>query len=126
MDSKSKITDKKGKDMLIAIPVVNGQLSMHFGHCENFALIEVNEESGEIISEKQETPPPHEPGVLPRWLTEQGANVILAGGMGRRAQDMFESRGLKVVVGVQPGAPADIVSAYVSGTLETGGNVCDH
>ena len=29
--------------MKIAIPLANGQLAMHFGHCEQFALIDVDE-----------------------------------------------------------------------------------
>jgi predicted Fe-Mo cluster-binding NifX family protein len=112
--------------MLIAIPVANGKLSAHFGHCEHFAMIEADETTGEIISQRLETPPPHEPGVLPRWLTDMGADVIIAGGMGRRAQDMFESRGLKVVVGVQPDELSVIAEKYLSGDLELGTNLCDH
>ena len=72
------------------------------------------------------TPPPHEPGVLPRWLGEQGTDVIIAGGMGQRAQGLFSQNGIEVVVGAPVEKPEDIVSAYLAGTLEAGQNLCDH
>ncbi len=68
--------------MKIAIPTANGKLAMHFGHCELFALIDVNKEEKKICSIETATPPAHEPGVLPRWLHELGAAVIIAGGFG--------------------------------------------
>lgn len=102
------------------------QLAMHFGHCEKFALIDVDMDSKKILSENSDTPPPHEPGVLPRWLAEKGANIIIAGGMGQRAQDMFISNGIKVVIGASAIEPRAIVEQYLSDSLETGDNVCDH
>ena len=112
--------------MKIAIPLAGGRLSTHFGHCEQFALVEADEATKEIVENKLLVPPPHEPGVLPRWLGEQGANVIIAGGMGRRAQQLFAQNGITVVVGAPAEEPGQLVSAYLSGTLETGDNVCDH
>ena len=117
---------KTMKTMKIAIPMADGKLCMHFGHCQQFALVEVDDGTKAITGTSYLTPPPHEPGVLPRWLHEQGANVIIAGGMGQRAQDLFSQNGIKVVVGASAGKPEDVVSAYLSGTLEVGQNVCDH
>ena len=112
--------------MKIAIPLVNGKLSMHFGHCENFALIEVDEESKKVTKTDVLDSPPHEPGLLPRWLHEQGAEVIIAGGMGQRAQQLFTQAGIQVVVGAADGEPQALVEAYLAGTLERGDNFCDH
>jgi predicted Fe-Mo cluster-binding NifX family protein len=111
--------------MKIAIPVAVGKLCMHFGHCEQFALVEVDD-ARTVTATEYLTPPPHEPGVLPRWLHEQGADVIIASGMGQRAQSLFAQSGIDVVVGAPAGQVADIVSAYLAGTLEAGQNVCDH
>jgi predicted Fe-Mo cluster-binding NifX family protein len=72
------------------------------------------------------TPPPHEPGVLPRWLHEMGADVILAGGMGARAQDLFNQNGIKVVTGAPADSPESLVHRFLSNSLVTGENVCDH
>ena len=111
--------------MKIAIPLVNGRVSMHFGHCEHFALVETDEQNN-IVNKTLLDSPPHEPGVLPVWLGEQGASVIIAGGMGSRAQQLFAQNGITVVVGAPAAEPDELVSAYLGGTLEAGDNVCDH
>jgi predicted Fe-Mo cluster-binding NifX family protein len=113
--------------MNVAIPVVNGLLCQHFGHCELFAIAEVDEATRTITKTIYHVPPPHEPGVLPKWLHEEmAANVIIAGGMGMRAQQLFEQNGIKVIVGASGGAPDDLVMQYLNGSLETGANICDH
>ena len=59
----------------------------------------VGVQDGEVIASEQATPPAHAPGVRPRWVAEQGCSVIIAGGMGRRAQDLFAAAGITVVYG---------------------------
>ena len=112
--------------MKIAIPIANGRLSMHFGHCEQFVFLEVDTDSKTILNQTQKEPPAHEPGVLPRWLGEQQVNLIIAGGMGQRAQQLFQHQGIQVVVGAPSLEPETLATAYLSGTLETGNNACDH
>ena len=112
--------------MKIAIPLAQGQLSLHFGHCEEFALLEMDEATSKVIAETRHVPPPHEPGVLPRWLHELGADIVIAGGMGQRAQMLFAQNDIKVVVGAQAGEPAALAEALLAGSLETGDNACDH
>lgn len=112
--------------MKIAVPTAEGRLAMHFGHCEQFTILEVDPEGKKVIDEGSATPPPHEPGVLPRWLHEQGVNLVIAGGMGRRAQDLFTGNGVEVVVGAPAESPRVIVEQYLQGTLIAGDNVCDH
>ena len=89
--------------MKIAIPTAEGKLCMHFGHCQVFTIVEIDDESKEIVSVKGEAPPLHEPGVLPKWLSELGVKLIIAGGMGMRAQQFFVQYGVEVLVG----APAE-------------------
>ena len=113
-----------GDKTKFAIPVAEGKLCAHFGHCEHFAIIET--EDGEIKDTSMQVPPPHEPGVLPKWLYEQGANVIIAGGMGARAQQLFNENGIKVVVGAPQDIPEALVNQYLSNNLVTGSNICDH
>jgi ATP-binding protein involved in chromosome partitioning len=112
--------------MKIAIPVSAGRLCPHFGHCEQFALVDVDETTRQATQTTFLTPPPHEPGVLPRWLHEQGAELIIAGGMGQRAQQLFADNGIKVVVGAAADTPESIVQAHLSGSLVSGQNLCDH
>ena len=85
--------------MRIAIPVVAGHLCPHFGQCEQFAVVNVDAQEKEIVGTDLLEPPPHEPGVLPRWLQTQGADVIIAGGMGGHARALFASNGITVVLG---------------------------
>jgi len=112
--------------MRIAIPLANGKLSMHFGHCERFALIDVDLDEKKILKREDVDAPPHEPGLLPKWLAERGANVIIAGGMGGRAQGLFAEAGIEVVVGAPSEMPERLVGDFLAGTLQLGGNLCDH
>ena len=112
--------------MRIAIPLADGKLAMHFGHCERFAILDVDANEKRILGTEVLSPPPHEPGVLPRWLHEQGANVIIAGGMGRRARQLFTQNDITVLVGAPADTPDKLAEAYLNGTLQTGENVCDH
>jgi len=111
--------------MRFAVPTYQGKLCAHFGHCEAFAIIDTDN-NGNIIKEVFENPPPHEPGVLPKWLSEKGVNCVIAGGMGSRAQQLFAQQGVKVVTGAQGEYPRDVVEQYLKGTLQTGANTCDH
>ena len=110
----------------IAVPVSDGLLCAHFGHCEVFALLDVDMDGKKILRREDVTPPPHEPGLLPKWLHEKDARIIIAGGMGSRAQGLFTENGIQVVSGAPADAPETLVMAYMNGTLATGPNVCDH
>lgn len=110
----------------IAVPVAQGRLCPHFGHCEQFALLDADPQSGELKDTVYMTPPPHEPGVLPRWLAEQGTHVVLAGGMGARAINYFREYGVNVVTGAEELSPQDLARSYMQGTLTTGENACTH
>jgi predicted Fe-Mo cluster-binding NifX family protein len=112
--------------MKIAIPVANEKLCMHFGHCETFAVLTADPQTKKITGRENLIPPPHEPGVLPRWLGEQNVNVIIAGGMGQRAQQLFTAQNIAVVVGAPAGSPEDLAATYLKGTLQSGANACDH
>ena len=110
--------------MKFAIPMAEGRLTAHFGHCQEFAIIEV--EGREITNKEVVEPPPHEPGVLPKWLHELGTNVIIAGGMGQRAIGFFAQYGINVITGAPALEPEALVKSYLENTLQSGENVCDH
>jgi predicted Fe-Mo cluster-binding NifX family protein len=113
--------------MRIAIPLHDGRLSEHFGGAEAFALYTVDDAS-RIVSEKaMGAPPDHSRGVFPMWLSEQGATVVLAGGMGPRAVGILAQHGIRVVLGVRGDDPDAVVRSYLDGSLEASGDVCqDH
>ena len=108
----------------IAIPLENGILCTHFGHCQQFAIIDTNENL--ITGETLVTPPPHEPGLLPGWLAEKGVTDVIAGGMGQRAIGLFNQQKINVFVGAPIKSPKELASDLLSDSLEAGANYCDH
>ncbi len=121
---------RAGEGPRIAVPVTGGKLSAHFGHCEEFVIFSTKETSGGTtgkaeVMEVLESPP-HQPGLLPAWLHERGVNMVIAGGMGSRAQELFSQAGIEVMVGAASTDPKEIVQSYLDGTLLAGQNVCDH
>ncbi len=120
-------SERKGNQtMKIAIPTANGQLCMHFGHCEQFAFVTVDPDNKTVVNTELLTPPPHEPGVLPKWVADNGGNLVIAGGMGQRAQQLFTQNGVEVLVGAPADSPENLATAYLNDSLQTGQNVCDH
>ena len=123
-ESVSTVAASDPGDLKVAIPLAEGKLSSHFGHCEKFAVIQVR--AGLIGDQELITPPPHDPGVLPRWLGDLGVNLVIAGGMGQRAMSLFAEKGIKVITGSPSQEPETLVQGYLAGTLVSGPNVCDH
>ena len=111
---------------VIAVPVANGRLCTHFGQCKTFALMNVDKASKKVCDFRELDPPAHQPGVLPRWLADQGANLVISGSMGQRALDIFADHGIDVVSGAPPEPPEKVVRSYLDGQLTLGANTCDH
>jgi len=110
--------------MKIAIPLANGKLCAHFGHCEEFAMLTIDE--GKVVKQETLVPPPHAPGVIPNWVADQGCTDIIVGGMGEAAQEIFRARGLKVLCGAPTDTAEKLVALYLQGELVGDANACDH
>ncbi|SCG81720.1 dinitrogenase iron-molybdenum cofactor family protein [Proteiniborus sp. DW1] len=107
--------------MKIAIASEEKYVSGHFGHCEGFTIYEVSDNR---ISSKEFTPNPgHRPGYLPVFLKERDIDVIISGGMGETAQQLFNENGIEVIVGAQ-GLCDDMVQKYINGELKSTGSIC--
>ncbi|OPY60043.1 MAG: Dinitrogenase iron-molybdenum cofactor [Syntrophorhabdaceae bacterium PtaU1.Bin034] len=111
--------------MRFAVSTNDKKLCVHFGHCEAFALLDTDGQ-GRLGDETYVIPPPHEPGLLPPWLAQQGVNCVIAGGMGATAQQLFAEVGVRVMTGAQGEYQREVVENYLKGTLVTGVNICDH
>lgn len=109
--------------MRLAIATEDGAVAAHFGRCPLYTLVDV--EDGREVNRTTVENPGHEPGRIPRFLQEHGVNVIVAGGMGGRAQELFDSMGIQQVIGPQGSIDA-IVSGCIDGTLEGGASLCSH
>jgi predicted Fe-Mo cluster-binding NifX family protein len=112
--------------MRIAIPITGGRLAQHFGHCEQFALIDVDPATKETKGATEVPAPEHQPGLLPPWLKERGVNLVIAGGIGGRAHSLFEAASIQVLTGAPSETAATLVRQYLDGTLVTGPSACDH
>ena len=110
--------------MKFAIPTLNNEITAHFGHCDKFAIIETTDNV--ITKEEILTPPVHQPGSYPKFLAEKGVDVIIAGGMGQKAQVLFTQNNIKVHLGVISGTAKKLVEDHINNQLKTGGNLCDH
>lgn len=101
--------DEKGLD---------GNMSMHFGRCPAYVVVEVD---GDKVGEARVVRNPyydaHQPGAVPQFIHGLGANVILAGGMGPRAIDLFTNYGIKVATGVA-GNVRRVLEAYLQGKVQ--------
>jgi len=89
-------------------------------------MFDVNPQEKKILKREDVKAPPHQPGLLPPWLAGQGANVIIAGGIGQRAIALFHEQGIQVLVGASAEKPETVVSDYLAGTLQSSDNLCDH
>jgi len=108
----------------IAVPMESGRFSAHFGGASRFAFYEVDETTRTIVAQSSAMPPPHERGAFPVWLKSQGAHVVLAGGMGPRAVQIFDHYGIRTVLGVEGEEPEDLVRTFLAGTLVATGEGC--
>lgn len=92
-----------------------GQVSAHFGRCPYYVLAEV---TGTMATISRVVPNPHsnahQPGVMPRFINDLGADVIIAGGMGPRAINMFHDFDIAVSTG-DVGTVEEVLGAYLRG-----------
>lgn len=120
-ENKMNIEAKQQK--IIAFPTSDKvTIDGHFGHTKEFAIYEVQQT--DISHVRYVTPPPHEPGVLPKFLREQGIDVIITGGMGQRAVALFQHHDIDVILGAKGRIDVNL-NEYLGGFLSSQGSSCD-
>ena len=107
--------------MKIAVASEKEMVTEHFGHCEEFMIFDT--ENNQIVKSETIANPGHKPGFLPNFLADHGVNVIISGGMGGGAVEIFNERNIEVIVGARGDAKA-AVEAYLQGALKSTGSVC--
>jgi predicted Fe-Mo cluster-binding NifX family protein len=109
--------------MKIAISTEEGSVSAHFGRCPSYTLADIQD--GKVVERGEIPNPGHTPGFLPRFLSGKGVEVIIAGGMGSRAQGLFAENHIRTIIGVQ-GRVEEVIGRFARGELESGPDLCDH
>lgn len=107
--------------MKIAVASTGAMTTEHFGHCENFNIFDA--ENGVITKQESIPNPGHKPGFLPNYLGDLGVNVVISGGMGQGAIDIFNQRNIEVITGAS-GSAEECVKRYLSGELMSTGSIC--
>lgn len=107
----------------IAVASEGEMTTHHFGHCQNFNIFDA--EDGKIVSEESVPPPEHKPGALPNFLHQKGVNVVIAGGMGKGAVNIFKKHGIEIIVGASGNAKQD-AQDFLDGKLKSSNEVCAH
>ena len=105
----------------IAIASEGPMVCDHFGHCEGFSIYTTEE--GHIVSQEFLKNPGHQPGLLPNLLNDHGVQVVIAGGMGAGALDIFSEKGIEVITGAR-GQLDQTIAQYLDGKLLSSGSVC--
>ncbi|NPV52700.1 MAG: dinitrogenase iron-molybdenum cofactor [Firmicutes bacterium] len=109
--------------MKLAIATDGAMVAAHFGRCPEYTIVTLIE--GKMDNKLVIPNPGHEPGFLPGYLAKLGVSCIIAGGMGPRAQGLFEERGIQTITGVS-GMVEDVIESYCAGNLRGGESLCDH
>ena len=91
----------------IAVASENETVTEHFGHC----ITNIFEHNQRIVRESIPNPG-HKPGFLPNFLNDMGVNVVISGGMGGGAIDIFNKKGMEVIVGARGDAEAAAKPTY--------------
>ncbi len=109
---------------IIAIPLEDGLLCAHFGHCQTFAIINV--EDNKITEVKEVIPPEHAPGLYPKWIAQFGVTDVIAGGMGQKAITLFNQQNINVFVGAHVKSAKELVIDFLANKLNLSANYCNH
>lgn len=109
--------------MKVAISTENGYVSAHFGRCPAYTLVKIQD--GRVVGREEIPNPGHQPGFLPEYLSARGVNVIIAGGMGPRAQGLFAEKNIQTLIGIQ-GPIDEVIKKFLRQELEAGQDRCDH
>ncbi len=109
--------------MRIAVATENERVAAHFGRCPRYTLVDLVD--GELKERLVVENPGHAPGRIPMFLHEHGVSVIIAGGMGQRAQALFDEMGIEQVIGAT-GTVDEVLSSCALGTLKGGESLCTH
>lgn len=95
----------------------------HFGHCEKFVVYSIKDR--EIVEKEVLIAPEHAPGAYPKFIADNKIEVIITGGLGKKAIDLIKANGGEIILGAS-GNIKDALEAYQAGNLISKGSPCNH
>ncbi len=105
----------------IALAIDGNHISAHFGRCPSYLFVEFE---GQEIKSRVEIPNPgHERGSIPNFIHSHGAEAIVCGGMGYRAQQFFTDFGITPIMGIQ-GTIEEVLQKLQTDSLNEGDSTC--
>jgi predicted Fe-Mo cluster-binding NifX family protein len=96
---------------------LESRVSHHFGRCPYYVLVDIQDE--QILGFKEIENPfyaQHQPGMVPEFIKGQGVDMMISGGMGRRAIGFFDQFGIQVATGAN-GTVRSTLNDYFNGHL---------
>ena len=109
--------------MKLAISTDNGMVAAHFGRCAQYTIVDI--ENSKVKIKNILDSPGHAPGAIPQFLKEKGCTLIIAGGMGQKAQGLFRQSGIDWIIGVRGEVDA-VINDFLNNTLVVGDSSCEH
>jgi predicted Fe-Mo cluster-binding NifX family protein len=105
----------------IAISTDSRNVCGHFGRAPEFTFVTI--ENNKVVDEYSLPNPGHTVGSIPKFVHNEGAKYMIAGGMGHRAIGFFNEYGIEVITGIT-GKIDDAIKNFINGTLEGGDSIC--
>lgn len=108
--------------MKIAVACEGEIVTEHFGHCQNFKIYDI--ENNKIIKVESIPNPGHKPGFLPVFLYDLGVNIIMSGGIGGGAIEIFNEKNIEVITGAN-GDSNKVVEMFLNNQLKSTNSICN-
>lgn len=109
---------------IIAIPTSQSQLAEHFGQCDFFTTLKI--EDNKITEQSKIMPPQHQPNSFPAFLVENKVSDVLACGIGQLAINFLKENNVQVVSGLKIKTIEQIIEDLINNNLDIHINYCDH
>ena len=109
--------------MKIALPSHNHNVDDHFGHCEYFTVLTIDNKQITAEENVQSTQGCGCKSNIVGTLSEMGVTFMLAGNIGGGAINMLNSHGIQVVRGCS-GDVSAVAEQWLAGNVTDSGLVC--
>jgi predicted Fe-Mo cluster-binding NifX family protein len=111
-------TKRQREKIKIAIPMVDGEFSEHFGAARVFLIFHGDQATRSFAGKEVFGAPEHTPGSLPQWLKEQGVDSLVSAAIGERALVMLANAGIEVFLADGGSDPSELALSCLSGKLQ--------